>query len=103
MNTQNKPCTLVNCSFVVRDAGSIRGTYLTQDGPRARHNVWDPEAVSDLDQLATRNDHLIASGKLMQYEKDGRRIVIDRYGRFSQHALQQCGDMLVSSAAFTCL
>ena len=73
------------------------------DGAAPLHHVGHAEGTADLDEFAARDDDLLAAGKGVQAEQDGRRVVVHgRGGLDAGEPLQDAFDMDMAFAAFTC-
>ena len=65
----------------VGGARAVRRADLDQAGARGAHDVGDPELAADLDQLAARDQHLLALGQGGEREHErGRAVVHDERG-----------------------
>jgi hypothetical protein len=62
---------------IVRDARAIGGADFSQHRAGLRHDVGDAEAAADLDQLATRDDHLAAGGERRERHQRRSGVVVD--------------------------
>ena len=87
-------------AFIVRGAGAVRRPHLDQARAGPCEHVGDPEAVADLDQLATRDDHFAPLGERGEREQHRGRVVVDdesrlRSGQPAQHAC----DVVLARAA----
>ena len=69
-------------ALVVRHARAVRRPHLDEPGAGAGEHVRDAEAVTDLDQLAARDDHLTPLGQGGEREQHRGRVVVDDEGRF---------------------
>ena len=56
--------------------GAVRRADLDQACAGGAHDVGDPELAADLDQLAARDEHLLALGERGQREHQRRRAVV---------------------------
>src|SRR5205085_12006767 len=79
----------VNRAAVIVDARAIGSAYFAQDGTRPEHDVGNTESVANLDQLAARDHHFMASGQFVQREIDGSGVIVDRYRRVPQQPFKQ--------------
>ena len=64
-------------AFVVGRPRPVRRPDLDEPGAGAREHVGDPEAVADLDQLASRDHDLAALRERGECEQDRRGVVVD--------------------------
>ena len=64
-------------ALVVGDTCAVRGADLDQPRSGAGEHLGDAEAVADLDQLATGDEHLPPLGEGGEREQDGGRVVVD--------------------------
>ena len=65
---------------VVLEMGAVGGADLAQGGAGAAHDVGDAELAADLDQLAARDDDLLAAGQALEREQHGGGAVVDHEG-----------------------
>ena len=82
MHAQQHARALVDGGGVVADARAIGGAHFAQDGAAFGANVRDAERVADFDQLAARDDDLIALRQGVEGQEDGGGIVIDHQRPF---------------------
>src|SRR3954454_11296122 len=83
-------------ALVVGDTGPVGGADLDEARARACKHVRDPEAVADLDQLATRDEHLPPLGERRQGEHYGGGIVVDDERSFGpRDPPQQPGEVIL--------
>jgi hypothetical protein len=85
--------------LVVVHAGAVRRPDLDQPGAGPGEDVRDPEAVADLDQLATRDQHLASVRECGEREQDGGRVVVDHERRLGAgQPAQDRGDVVLPRA-----
>ena len=70
MDTKQQSRLPADCGFVVGGARAVGRADLAQTRARTREHVGNAKAVADLDQLATRNDHLAAFGQRGEGRKE---------------------------------
>ena len=68
---------LADRALVVGQPGAVGRAHLDEPRAGAREDVGDAEAVADLDQLATGDDHLASLRQRGEREQDGRGVVVD--------------------------
>ena len=84
-------------TLVVGGARPIRRADLDEARARADEDVGDAEAVADLDELASRHDHLAALRERREREEDGGRVVVDdERGLRTRQTLQQLGEVILT-------
>jgi hypothetical protein len=100
MDAQQERGALGDGGGVVGRVGPIGRADLDQADARLAHHVRDAEAAPDLDQLATRDDRLLALAQRRQHQQHGGGVVVDHQRGFgARQAAQQIGDQLVARAA----
>ena len=67
--------------------GPVGRPDLLQRGLRGSQNIWNPEAVTDLDQFPSRHDDLPVMGEFVEDQKDRSCIVVDDDGRSTEQCL----------------
>ena len=77
VDPQQEPGLRADRGLVVGGAGAVRGADLDQPGARAGEHFGNPEAVADLDQLASRDHHIAAFRERGEREQHGGRVVVD--------------------------
>ena len=83
--------------LVVGCARAIRRSHLDEPCARTRKHVGDPEAVSDLDQLAARHDDFACLGERSEREEDSRGVVVDDERGFGPgQALEQRPEVILA-------
>ena len=76
VHAENQGRLIAHGGGVVGGARAIGGAHLTQDGARLTHDIGHPKATADLDQLATRHDHLPSRRERRERKQRGRRVVV---------------------------
>ena len=75
---------------VVLEMDPVGGAHLTEPGTHRLQEVGDPEAVADLDELATRDDDLPALGQGTRGQGHRSGAVVDHvHGPGVGHGLRQ--------------
>ena len=69
-----------HCTLVVVGARAVRRSDLDEPCTRALEHVRDAKAVADLDQLATRDEHLASFGERGDGEQERGGVVVDDKG-----------------------
>jgi hypothetical protein len=86
--------------FEIPRVAAVGAADFDEPGARALHDVGHPEGAADLDQLAPRDDDLLALGEGVEEQKDRRGVVVDDGGGFGAgELLQQFVDHVVPVAA----
>src|SRR5580704_2333314 len=83
MHAQKQTRFLVDRVFVVSEPRAVRGADFPQHRPAFRHNLWNAETVTNLDQLAARYDDLATLCQSGENEQHSRSAVVDHNGCFS--------------------
>ena len=87
---------------VVREPRLVGGTDFHQAGAALSDHVRYAETAADLDQFASRDDHLAAVAERTQRKQNGCRSIVDRERRFRRRQLaQQRLDCLRARSAST--
>ena len=76
MDLEHEPDVGVDGPLVVTPVRAVGRAHLDQAGARLGHHVGDAEPATDLDQLASRDDHAAFSGQGRQHEEDCCRPVV---------------------------
>ena len=86
--------------LVVGRARSVRRSDLDEASAGPGEHVRDPEAVTDLDQLAARDEDVAPLGERGQCEQHRRRVVVhDERGLGPGQPAQDPGDVVLPGAA----
>ena len=80
VHAQDRTRALAPGALEVAQVGAVRGADLVQLGAALGQDVGDAEPVADLDQLATRDQHVAVAGGGRQRQQDGGRVVVDHQG-----------------------
>src|SRR5438105_3236217 len=81
MNLQKGAGRGADGALVVGQAGDVGRADFAKDGPADTHDVGNAKAAADLDELAPRDDDLLALTERAQGDDRGGCIVVDRRGR----------------------
>ena len=76
MHLQDRGGRVLQGGLVVGDTCAVRRSDLDQACAGGTHDVGDPELAADLDQLAARDEHLLALGEHGQRKHERRRTVV---------------------------
>ena len=99
MHPQQERGVRTRGAFVVVDARPVRCSHLDEPGAGAGKDVGNPEAVTDLDQLAARNQNLAALRECRQGKQHRGRIVVHDERRLGpRQAAKQCSDVVLPRA-----
>src|SRR6266849_5714249 len=101
MHSQQQTSPLRHSLPVISNVGAIGCAHLAQNGARMLHDLWYPEPIANLDQLAARDYHLIPGRQLMQREIDGCGIVVDHDRGGAQQGFEESSRVDVALAAST--
>ena len=88
MDAHQKARFRANRIRVIADPCLVGRADFDQSRTRAEHNIGDAEAVSDLDQFASRDDDLACGGELVQGQENRSGAVVNENRRGLQQALQ---------------
>ena len=88
---------------VVGRVGAVGGAHLHQLGAGARHDIRNTESAADLDQLASRDHHLLAACQAVEHQQHASGVVVDDGGvfgtsQFAQPAAHQVVTVATSAA-----
>ena len=61
---------------------AIGRAHLFENRAASGHDLRDPEGAANLNQLAARDDHFLATRERVERQEDGRGVVINDRGRF---------------------
>ena len=104
MDAEDGPGRLADGRLVVAEVGLVGRPDLAEDGAARGHDVGHAERTADLDELAARNDDLLAAGERVQ-DEDGRGgVVVGHGGRLGAGELpEQALDVAVAGDALAAL
>jgi hypothetical protein len=89
-----------NRPVVVRCSRPVCRPDLHKLGAGTLEHVGDAEAVTDLDQLAARDEHLATLGQRCQRQQDGGRVVVDDERRLGAgQPTEDGGDVILTRAS----
>ena len=104
VDPQDRRSLRADRALVVGDPRAVRRPDLDEAGSRAREHIGDPEAVADLDQLPTRDDHLAPFGESGKREHHRCGVVVDDERCLGAgEPAEQPGEMILTRAPCACL
>ena len=83
MDGQNGSGSIRDRLFVVACVDLVGRADFDEFGTRFAHDVGHPEAASDLDELASRNDDLTAPAVCREHDQNGARAVVENETRLA--------------------
>ena len=87
---------------IVAQMRAVRRADLPDPGARRGHQFGQPEAVADLDQLATADHDLLAGGQRHRGQQQGSGVVVDDvHGARGRHRAGQCAQCTAAAAGAT--
>ena len=90
MDAQNGRGAVADRQCVVVQSRPVCRAHFAQPRARLRHHIRHPEAAADLDQLASRHQHLAAARDGRQRQERRRRAIVHHDRRFgARNAAQQ--------------
>ena len=92
VNPQQKFGVFIDCAFVVRNPGAIRGTDFAQNRAGLGHHIRNAERAANFDQLSAGDDDFASFGKSVQRKQNGSSIIVDDDGGDGLRPHWLCGD-----------
>src|SRR5271168_424685 len=102
MHAQEEAGAIGDGSLVIAEARAIGGAYFAEEGAAFGHDVWNAEAVTDLDEFAAGDDDFSGFRERVQDEKYRGGVVVDYDGGFgADQVREKLVRVHIAFAAFT--
>ena len=99
VHAQEQRGLCADCALVVVRTGAVRRPDLDEARAGPGEHVRDAEPVADLDQLATRDEHLTSFRERREREQHRPRVVVDHDRGFGAgQAAEDPADMILARA-----